>query len=451
MRYSFIRDVSVFELSTYTRVQLKELSGRIADNQIKFLAEATTTELAEHFAGEMEFGIKISKGETIASRGKRASDQAFWFRRLSQIAGRTRETIAIRSGQVGGAEPYCSSETFNEYLQKQSARSVDTRTKLQRQFERAATQNYLMSRAACDRAFKQGHLSVFITLGLDGRHHSSSYDYAGYSFDYSYKVLHKMLDVLLEDISHYGVRGVDFYGARCVEVHKDGCPHLHILLYIKPCLLWHLKSKLSGIHHNQSRAMGNHYDVHTDQILQVREPKDRKLYGEAVSYIFKNAYAGRHNDADSFECAIRQKAVISLYGKHQYELIGMNGSSSVIREASKHLQLDEMTCVLGLRKAKNRRTNWINIVREIVSGGTNRFKLIRTDTENRYGEKVRRVIDVKPIPSLASEKAFHFKPKPGVISNYSRDNLKSAEPAPAVAGQVLKSCYRSRAPPSLAT
>lgn len=441
MRYSCIRDVSVFELSTYTRTQLIDLAARIVSSQQSFLDAATATELADHCAGELEFGIRIGKGGTVVSRCKRVTDQSFWFRRLSQVASRTRETIAVRSGLVGRADLYCSSESFNDYLVRQSVRSVTTRKKLQRQFERAATQSYLITKAACDRAFDQGHLSVLITLGLDARY--------GHSFADGYKALQKMLDSLLENLSHFGERGVDFYGARCVEVHKDGCPHFHVILYINRSLLPRLKAKLADVHHIQSQAMGTHFDLCSDKILQVRYPKERKLYGEAVSYLFKNSYSGRDKDSKRFERSIRQKAVISIYGKHQYELIGMNGIASILREAPKHLRLGEMSSALGLKCIEDRYKNWMTIIQGLISGGRNRFKVIRSEMENRYGERVKRITDVQAVAGAAFKICIDSKPDVGVTSNYSRYSCTTNNTASGRVPHAIKLPYRSRAPPDL--
>lgn len=427
-----------------------DLAVRIATAQREYMAQAEPDSLKLHVNSVLEFGVTLggSTAKTFEGKCRRLGDLDFWFRRLTQIADRTRESIAVRSLVVGSSEPYCSSESFERYLERQSARSANTLNRLQRELEKSANQPYLITKAASERAFESGYLSVFITLGLDGRFHSSSPDYEGRTFDDGYRVLHKIHDSLLDNLSQHGRRGEDFYGTRCVEVHRDGSPHFHTNLYIHPTLLPYLKKKLRELYYKQSAAMGHNFDKNVDQIIQVRQADDFKFYAEAVSYVFKNSYSGRKNNKQLFMDALRQKAVIGIYGKHQYELIGMNGSSSVIREIPKHKNMDEVADDLGLSiEMKDRRAKRLMIIKEIISGGAAKYRLIKEDRKNRYGEIVKRTVSVVyvGIGGLANfRSAVKFL---AVICNCSRYK--------AYVGRVSWFCYftaincyaRIRAPP----
>lgn len=450
VRYVCIQDVSVFQLSTYKPDQIKGLSGRIAAAHKEYIAKASLADLNFHINSTLEFGVTLgkSKAKTLGGQCQRLADQEFWCRRLTQISDRTRESIAVRNQLVGVLQPYCSSESFECYLDRQSKRSANTLNRLQRQMERAANQQYLITKAASERAFEAGYLSVFITLGLDGRYHSSSPSYEGRTFDDGYKILHQMHDALLENLSQYGRRGEDFYGARCVEVHVDGCPHFHTVLYIQENLLPHLTRKLRELHYKQSVAMALNFDKNVDKIIQVRQAKDCESYGEAVSYVFKNSYSGRKKNNQSLISSLRQKAVIGIYGKHQYELIGMNGSASVIKEIPKHKDINEIAGNLGfLAETKDRRATWLKVIKKMIAGGASQFRIVKENRENRYGEIVKRTVKVVYAGIDTQSNARCVVNSPVVICNYSRCMIVVLVSSLAFCYSVIICDFRIRAPP----
>lgn len=431
MRYVPINNISIFQLSAYTPKQIRALAGQISASHSNYIAQAQPSERAQHVTRELEFGIrdKIKNDESMESRCLRLFDPDFWFQNLTKISGRAQETIAVRNLVVGPLEPFCSNECFDSYLERQSIRSVRTLKDLQRKIEGAANTNYVITKAACQRAFVSGHLSVLITLGLDGRYHSSSPRYEGRTFDDGYRAIHKMYESILEHLSQYGRRGEDFYGIRCLEVHEDGCPHFHILLYINPNLLERLQQKLRALHYKQSQSMGRYYDIKADEILTVRYPENSDLYGQAISYLFKNSYSARPESHIEFTSSLRQKAVISLYGKRQYEKIGMNGVSTKIKEIAKRKSHKEIASNLNLSiKGKGRSESWLMLVNALISGGAEKYKLVKESRKNKYGESVARVVNVvyesiDPSTQVRNKASF-----PALMCNYSRYTERCCSP-----------------------
>lgn len=422
MRYACVSDISIYDLSVYSPAQLRQLAVRIAERHQTYLESCTPDAAAVHLDSAMEFGVTLGQYKSSNTEGKckRVCDPAFWQRSLSRISGRTRESVAVANRQVGTAEQYCSDASFQDYLTRQSSRSCSSFKNLRRQIERLATQPYLITKAAGERAFDSGYLSVFITLVLDAPYRSSSPLYRHKDFDSGYQILSSMQSSLLDHISLRGKRGVDFYGARCVEVHLDGCPHFHTLLFIKPDLLDCLKQKLKALHHSHSIEMAATYDKNENQIIKVRSAMDGEQYHEAVSYIFKNSYAGRNSDKHAFVRALRQKTVISIYGKHQYELIGMTGSPTMIRELPKYRTVDQIAKTLQCGQMVNQpRANWLKLIKVLISGGAKKFRTITTSRKNRYGEEVKKTIGIAIDNSLAlCRDGTHGMSDPVVICNY---------------------------------
>ncbi|ENT5105943.1 replication endonuclease [Pseudomonas aeruginosa] len=456
MRKFCIPEISVYELSTFDTGQLKRLSRQIANSHLERIAQASPVSLANHVVKSHEFGVSLddAKGKTDEGKCQRLCDPAFWFRRLVQIADKARESIAVRNLRLGdpayGLEPYCSDESLKAYLERQSGRSINSLQCLQREIEKAAHSSYLTSKALCERAFAAGHLSVLITLGLDGRFHSSSPQYQGFAFDDAHAALHGIYEPLLDGLSRRGIRGVDFYGARCIEVHADGCPHWHVVIYLRPDLLLYLIERLRGLHYKQSKEMGEHFDAFSGRIVQVQEPTDLARYGAAVSYIFKNSYAGRAGDADQFMAALRQKVAISIQGKRQYDFIGMSGSRSVMRELRKHESVGGVADELVLGRDQDRREErQYSAIKALVNGELDSYRLLKDEGVNCYGEKVTKIIGVCYLGGFSGKEDLAVTRCPGVICNDSRVE-RCEEDVPVLRPVSVRdfNCW-PRAPPNI--
>ncbi|MCE5364208.1 replication endonuclease [Pseudomonas anguilliseptica] len=453
--YSFCTEnLSIFQLSTYRSSELKELAGKIASTHEMHQVNVQARELADYANSNFDFGVclRAIKGATLISKCERLKSVDFWYQQLTKISSRARESIAVRSLLVGASQPFCSNETFELYIERQQSRGSKALKNLQRNLERAANQSYLMAKAASQKAFADGFLSVFVTLGLDGRYHSSSSAYLGKTFQDGYLELSAALGSILERLSKVGTRGIDFYGLRCVEVHEDGCPHFHILLLIRPDLLPCITEKIRDLHRVHSVEAGMHFEKYEAKILQVRRAEGDwcESYGKAVAYVFKNSYAGRDTDRQKLIGALRQKAVISTYGKHQYEFIGMNGSASVIRELSKRGEVGQVANELGLSGgSEDRRAKWFKAVGALISGGVKKYRLVKESRLNRYGEHVKRTVGVVVRGSSRHGFTGNSIRLSAVICNSSRERRS----LPTRAGEYSFAdqfyCQSIRAPPNL--
>lgn len=426
MRLFCAGKISVFQLSTYPIHLLKRLADDIASAHEAYQGRLVIDEISKYINFDFDFGVNLRaiKGATVISKCERLKCGDFWYQQITKISSRVRENIAVRNQQVGGVQPFCSDETFEHFIERQASRGSTTYKNLQANLERAASQQYLMAKAASRKAFESNLLSVFITLGLDGRFHSSSKLYQGKTFDDGYAKLSLILKSLLEHLSKYSIRGIDFYGVRCVEVHEDGCPHFHINVFIRPDLLSHLKNKLRALHYEHSIEQGQHFDRYEGKIVQVRSRGSIDDYSKSIAYIFKGSYAGRKKDKRLLQAALRQKAVISVYGKHQYELIGMNGKASIIKEVSKRLKVCQVASDLGLPLNRyDRRLTWLNAIGCILFSKAKKYTLIKECVKNRYGETVKRNAGLLlGAPSSQSWVNYSFIIL-AVICNSSREEL----------------------------
>ncbi len=455
MRRLCTREISVFELSTLKASQLRDLASEISDFHAEFISQATALCIANHVYKSHEFGVSLdsSKDREVEGKCRRLCDPEFWLRRITQVADKARENIAVRSLRLGdpalGLEPYCSDESLSAYLERQSGRSIHSLRRLQREIEKTAHSSYLISKALRERAFAEGYLSVMVTLGVDGRYHSSSPQYEGLVFEDAHAALHGICESLLDGLSRQGVRGVDFYGARCIEVHADGCPHWHMLIYLRPDLLPYLKTRLRLLHYRQSKEMGLHFDSFSERIVQVRETKDFSQYCAAVSYIFKNSYAGRAGDRCQFINAVRQKVAISIHGKRQYDFIGAAGRT-VMRELRRHKGVGGAADDLVVDRGEvNRRERQYTAVKRLINGDVENYRLVKQEGVNRYGERVEKVVGVLFSKDGLENDETAYVCRSGVICNDSSIRVDIGYVFFFVLVSVNAFAFLTRAPPNI--
>ncbi len=101
MPYICIQNISVFELSTYRVDGLRVLAEKIAKAHGEYTLTASISELEFHTQVAHEFGVLADAGKTIAGKCQRLSDSRFWFEKLTGIADRARESIAVRNLKIG--------------------------------------------------------------------------------------------------------------------------------------------------------------------------------------------------------------------------------------------------------------------------------------------------------------------------------------------------------------
>ncbi len=425
MHYICIQNISVFELSAYRSDEIRALAARIADAHDAYLRTCSSpSDLQAHAYAVHEFGVSADSKKTVHGNCQRLSDHRFWFEKLTGIANTTRETIAVRSLCLGaasdGKEPYCSDASFSEYLSRQAKRSVTTSTQLRRELEKGAHQQYMTAKALAMRAYDAGYLSLLITLCPDGRYRSSCDQYQGFTFEQAHTMLHGIYEKLIADLSKRGLSGTDFYGVRAIEMHEDGCPHWHLMLYLNPKLLDLVAPSLRASFRKQSKGMAEYFDLCREDIIKVLRPRSarRKDFRNGPAYVFKGSYAGRKG-LDSLTQSLRQKTAISLHAKNQYQLFGCSGSQTVIKQLRKAAKQGVTSDLALCKSAHNRNQRQFNAIKYVICNASQRYNLEKTRRMNRYGEFVKRISGISDVSCAAIKPALIVRRK-GVTCNSSR-------------------------------
>jgi len=327
------------------------------------------------------------KGDkTVHGVLSRLSRGSFWLEQLKCLANKLREELAVTSGMLGsakdGKQEYCSDKSYN--LAKLSNRNTSKKA------SDAASQNYVTILGYSETAFERGLQSIFITLTCPSEYHSSSASYERRTFEDAHIWLTIFYQALFGYISRKYKLGVDFWGIRAVEVHKDGCPHWHILIYASSEVEQLLRNRLQSLYERQSIELKNYYANHHGEIIKTRLPEKYDEYKEAISYIFENSFAGKGASQKASVAAMRQRIAISCACKRQYQLIGIKGASK-IKELRRHVKREsgiggQAENLIVPKTVQNRNRLQLDALKTLFSGGLNKYIFVKKSYKNVYGE-----------------------------------------------------------------
>lgn len=218
-------------------------------------------------------------------------------------------------------------------------------------------------------------------------------------------------------LSKWGIKAspTTYFGARTVEVHKDGCIHWHLLIFIKHSLI-----------NNFTKACRAKFPLPGQ--LKIVLGDDNK--GSASSYVFKyimkefdtntldESITSRLTEADRLKDAEREKmdlasienservrAAIRAMCIRQYQTIGLLRVTTLLRKINKLdltpvIDTEETTLGFIRREVWRNPMGLKNLLQKphIFSqsdGETPSIKLIKEETLSRYGEERERIIGIE--------------------------------------------------------
>lgn len=387
---------TVAQLADFDSVGLDELALTLASHHSVFISSATNYQLKDHAIRQHAYGLRLSETGKRTRRGNlnRLQSYTFWRRHLRRVADQAREEIAAQRGLIGprvlGKSPYCTDESVKHFLSRQEVRTGGSTQKLQEGFAKAAHQGYMIAKANAESAYEAGFWSMFITVTCPPRFHSSSPDYDKSSFNDAHAWLSTFTHRLINHLARKAQIGTEFFGTRVLEVHSDGCPHFHILLYGTPVIAGITEARLDQLYQRESGEVFEHYLANKGKVFQCRNPDNLKTFSEAVSYVFKNSYAGRKDSSVPFDDAMRQKIAICCSGKRQYQHFGTNGNATKLlnlRRLSKQNTVGgEADSLIVSVNVLNRRRIQLDAVKSLLTGGMIRYQFFNKVYRNQYGE-----------------------------------------------------------------
>lgn len=202
------------------------------------------------------YGIELPEFETHADAIARLVDARWWRRQLRKRVGRAFEAGNIRLGYVNyRSAPYASNEAVLARLaQNRRNAAALAATKVENENGQQFTIAELAEKTTANKAIRRGELmlringfeqiarecgdqGIFITWTCPSRFHAIQHSgkpndkFDGSSPREANAYLGKMTALCRSALAR---RGIGLYGFRIAEPHHDGCPHWHLLLFVRP-------------------------------------------------------------------------------------------------------------------------------------------------------------------------------------------------------------------------
>lgn len=387
------------------------------------------------------------KGETITARIKRISCENWWRRKLRTNHARTIENGNIKLGIVRAKrEPYASRDAVYRCLrQEERNRKMMEKTVLQNEYgdrfslqelAELSTSNKAIRRAELmtrirgmeDFASEYGYAAMFVTITCPSYFHPTSHAsgqaapnplYRGMTPRNGQTYLCKVWCQIRAKLDR---EGIATFGLRVAEPHHDGCPHWHLIMFVKPNQASALESIIR--HYALLDSPGEPgAQKHRCKFVQINAEQGSPT-GYVAKYISKNIDGYKLetdlNGEPAITASIHVTAWAKTHGIRQFQAFGA-GSVMVwrelrripfdaIKDAPEHLQQawhaaqkQAMADGEGFQRA-----DYAQYLKALGGAAIPRkHALIRLaklhyDTLGRYGE----AIGEKPIGIVASDAPF---------------------------------------------
>ncbi|PJC95970.1 replication protein [Janthinobacterium sp. BJB1] len=225
---------------------VKMLWGAISDKHALQIMEDECT----------SYGIELPEFDEAADTIARLVDARWWRRQLRKRVGRAFEAGNIRLGYVNyHGEPYASTEAVLARLaQNRRNAAALAATLVQNENGQQFSIAELAEKTTANKAIRRGELmlringfeqiarecgdqGIFITWTCPSRFHAMQHSgkpnpkYDNSTPREANAYLGKMTALCRSALAR---RGIGLYGFRIAEPHHDGCPHWHLLLFVRP-------------------------------------------------------------------------------------------------------------------------------------------------------------------------------------------------------------------------
>ncbi|MFG0495883.1 replication endonuclease [Pseudomonas sp. YQ_13] len=422
------------QIAGYDEVRLTELARVIALSHSLYLKAASQADQVVHVRSPHAFGIslRITKRSTHSGLIGRLSDARWWRRQINRIADQRREHLAQTKRQLGRAagEQCCSAAT----LAIMKARKAKTDAYLSRSYKavsstlehkrpvvfhllevaRAQQANrvnelYLDIKAMEEIANGKGWGWLFLTLTAPGKFHSNpAFGKNSYNPKLSPRdanlFLGKDWKAIRGALKEQGFKPSDsYFGFRVTEVHEDGCPHWHILIFHESGVATVVEKTMERLYADRP---GSYFKKNREKIIRIGLAKNDPLAASAASYIFNYlsfALSGGSDDSSFSSTAYKYQCAIKAMGARQYQSFGIRGSHGKLRALAKVKRLPD--CPPNILQLANRlhvdkgveARNEIQLKArmDFLLTEANKVVFIKEPGLNAFGESVERIIGLK--------------------------------------------------------
>ena len=202
------------------------------------------------------YGIELPEFDALTDTIARLVDARWWRRQLRKRVKRAFEAGNIRLGYVKySGEPYASNDAvLSRLAQNRRNAAALAATLVQNENGQQFSIAELAEKTTANKAIRRGELmlringfeqiarecgdqGIFITWTCPSRFHAMQHSgkpndkFDGSTPREANAYLGKMTSLCRSALAR---RGIGLYGFRIAEPHHDGCPHWHLLLFVRP-------------------------------------------------------------------------------------------------------------------------------------------------------------------------------------------------------------------------
>ena len=231
---------------------------RAAAGVVKMLWTAISDTHAQQIMADecASYGIELPEFDALADTIARLVDARWWRRQLRKRVKRAFEAGNIRLGYVNyRGEPYASNDAvLSRLAQNRRNAAALAATLVQNENGLQLRIAELAEKTTANKAIRRGELmlringfeqiarecgdqGIFITWTCPSRFHAMQHSgkpndkFDGSTPREANAYLGKMTSLCRSALAR---RGIGLYGFRIAEPHHDGCPHWHLLLFVRP-------------------------------------------------------------------------------------------------------------------------------------------------------------------------------------------------------------------------
>ncbi|WP_185817541.1 replication endonuclease [Shewanella atlantica] len=332
----------------------------------------------------------------------------WWAGKLSNLRDKCMEHLFIGAGMVGKFNPYISAESFAEWeAQQRSAQQwlemtmIESESGMMLPLADAAasgtanpsnrfTELVVRARGLEEMAEDAEKIGLFITLTAPSKYHAVSHKWNEEAPKVAQRYLVGQWAKMRAKLNR---NGVDVSGLRVVEPHKDGTPHWHLLVFVKPDEVELFKSVLKEyafeVDGKEAGAAENRL------LIEPIDAAKGSAVGYVIKYLSKNI-AGEHMegekdltaDVDAQRGARLATAWASRHRLRQFQFFGTS-SVSIWRELRRFRVCPQPQGIEAARAAADS-SNWLEFEKSLsVQPLALDYEI--TECGNEYGEAVKRI------------------------------------------------------------
>jgi len=312
------------------------------------------------------FGIKPNPEWTVDSALLRFVDKYWWRAKMRQFQDTALETLHRDLHYVGGSNMMYISDVL---YRKKAIRAHNNRETLEHLYAVAedvdgsekwvnvaeaadGSQSNPINRAAFmavrikglkELAEAEGHSAAFVTVTAPSRFHStlkSGKPNPKYIQGCTARAASKWFSEVFQKIrSNWQSQPLNAYGAKVVEMHHDGCPHWHIILFAAPDSM----ADIYDTFYTHTMADGGH--ELKDKTVRLKWVDINEKVGDAIGYCIKYISKGLDSSkldsvedksngvtsADELQVAQeKMKYALSASRIQQFNFFGIPGATATV-------------------------------------------------------------------------------------------------------------------------